>query len=87
MGEGRDRACSKAARVIETVAATGARFAAPLAGARRVGVWGTPSIARRAASTPPITRDGVSPRVAAPSAAPRAAVMHLPPGAARGAPA
>jgi hypothetical protein len=61
MGEGRHRARIRAARVIETVAASGARFALPLAGARRVGVACAPSgIVRRAALTPPITRDGVS---------------------------
>jgi hypothetical protein len=82
MGEGRHRARIRAARVIETVAASGARFALPLAGARR-GIACAPSgIARRAALTPPIACDGVSPRLAAGSAAPRAALVHLPPGAA-----
>jgi hypothetical protein len=80
MGEGRHRARIRAARVIEFIAASGGRFA-PLADARRVGISSTPSgIARRAALTPPITRNGASPRLG--TAALRAAVVQLPPGGA-----
>jgi hypothetical protein len=74
MGEGCHRARIRAARV---------------AGARRVGIWWTPSgLADRAALTPPIMRDGVFPRLGAQSAVPRTA-MVLPPDAAatRGGPA